>query len=65
MLSHNKREYPFKNIEMKDGKKIFQSIFMFTLSLPIKIYSFYYEKKEFNNDLLRIQSKITKDVYNF
>ena len=47
-----RREYPFENMEMKDRKKIFQSIFMFTLSLPIKIFSFCYEKKDFNGDLL-------------
>ena len=35
-----RREYPFDNMEMKDRKKIFQSIFMFTLLLPIKIFSF-------------------------
>ena len=52
-------------MEMKDRKKIFQSIFMFTLSLPIKIFSFCYEKKDFNGDLLKMQDKITKDVYNF
>ena len=40
-----RREYPFDNMEMKDRKKIFQSIFMFTLSLPINIFSFCYEKK--------------------
>lgn len=60
-----RREYPFDNMEMKDRKKIFQSIFMFTLSLPIKIFSFCYEKKDFNHDLLKMQAKITKDVYNF
>ena len=60
-----RREYPFDNMEMKDRKKIFQSIFMFTLSLPIKIFSFYYEKKDFNGNLLKMQAKITKDVYNF
>ena len=41
-----RREYPFDNMEMKDRKKIFQSIFMFTLSLPINIFSFCYEKKD-------------------
>ena len=60
-----RREYPFDNMEMKDRKKTFQSIFMFTLSLPIKIFSFCYEKKDFNGDLLKMQAKITKDVYNF
>ena len=60
-----RREYPFDNMEMKDRKKIFQSIFMFTLSLPIKFFSFCYEKKDFNSDLLKMQAKITKDVYNF
>ena len=60
-----RREYPFDNMEMKDRKKIFQAIFMFTLSLPIKIFSFCYEKKDFNGDLLKMQAKITKDVYNF
>ena len=60
-----RREYPFDNMKMKDRKKIFQSIFMFTLSLPIKLYSFCYEKKDFNSDLLKMQAKITKDVYNF
>ena len=60
-----RREYPFDNMEMKDRKKIFQSIFMFTLSLPIKFFSFCYEKKNFNSDLLKMQAKITKDVYYF
>ena len=49
-----RREYPFDNMEMKDRKKIFQSIFMFTLSLPIKIFSFCYEKKDFSGDLLKM-----------
>ncbi len=60
-----RREYPFDYMEMKDRKKIFQSIFIFTLSLPIKIFSFCYEKKDFDSDLLKMQAKITKDVYNF
>lgn len=60
-----RREYPFIDIDMKSRKKIFQAIFMFTLSLPIKTTSFCYEKKVFNNNLLKMQAKITKDVYNF
>ena len=40
-----RREYPFDNMEMKDRKKIFQSIFMFTLSLPIKIFHFVMRRK--------------------
>ena len=52
-------------MKMKDRKKIFQSIFIFTLSLPIKIFSFCYEKKDFDSNLLKMQAKITKDVYNF
>lgn len=60
-----RREYPFDYMKMKDRKKIFQAIFIFTLSLPIKIFSFCYEKKDFDSNLLKMQAKITKDVYNF
>lgn len=52
-------------MSMEDRKKIFQSIFMFTLSLPIKIKSFCYEKKQFNDDLYKMHGKISREVYNF
>ena len=55
-----RREYPFDNMEMKDRKKIFQSIFMFTLSLPIKIFSFCYEKKDFNSPFILFNYFICK-----
>lgn len=40
-----RREYPFQNVDIIERKKIFQTIFMFTLGLPIKSNSFCYEKK--------------------
>ena len=60
-----RREYPFDNVDILVRKKIFQSIFIFTLNLPIKIVSFCYKKKDFNSDVLKMQAKITKDVYSF
>ncbi len=60
-----RKEYPFNDMSMEDRKKIFQSIFMFTLSLPIKIKSFCYEKKQFNDDLYKMHGKISREVYNF
>ena len=38
---------------------------MFTLGLPIKIKTFCYFKKDFNEDILKMQAKMTKDLYNF
>lgn len=34
-----RREYPFQNESMEDRKKIFQTVFMFTMGLPIKCKS--------------------------
>ena len=60
-----RREYPFENEPIEDRKKLLQSIFMFTLGLPIKTKSFVYYKKDFNNDILKMQAKMFKDLYNF
>ena len=60
-----RREYPFENDSPEDRKKLLHSIFMFTLSLPIKIKTFYYSKKDFNSDVLKMQAKMSKDLYNF
>ena len=43
-----RRETPFENTTIEDRKRLFQSIFMFTMSLPIKCRSFSYIKKEYN-----------------
>jgi len=60
-----RREYPFQNDTLEERKKLLQSIFMFTYSLPIKIKTFFYNKKEFNNDILKMQARISKDLFNF
>lgn len=60
-----RREYPFQNVDIIERKKIFQTIFMFTLGLPIKSNSFCYEKKEFASDILKMQAKMVKDVFVF
>lgn len=60
-----RREYPFQNVDIIERKKIFQSIFLFTFHLPILTRSFCYNKKEFDNDILKMQARITKDVYGF
>lgn len=38
---------------------------MFTLGVPIKIKTFSYTKKDFNDDILKMQAKMSKDLYNF
>ena len=60
-----RREYPFQNDSLEERKKLIQSIFMFTHSLPIKTKTFCYSKKEFNNDIFKMQAKMSKDLYNF
>ena len=60
-----RREYPFENMDMIERKKIFQNIFIFTLSLPIKTKSFIYDKKIFDRDILKLQTKLTRDIFAF
>lgn len=60
-----RREYPFQNESIEDRKKLFQSIFMFTMGLPIHCRSFSYIKKEFNNDVLKLERKMTREIYDF
>lgn len=60
-----RREYPFQNETPLERKKLFQSIFIFSHSLPIKTKSFSYYKKEFNNDTLKMQARMSKDLYSF
>jgi hypothetical protein len=60
-----RQEYPFEKESIEERKKIFQSIFMFTLSLPIQCQSFCYEKKEFDGSLLGLQGKMARDLHFF
>lgn len=56
---------PIRKYGYDRKKKIFQHIFVFTLSLPIKIKTFIYDKKIFNKDILKLQAKLTRDIYAF
>lgn len=56
-----RKEGPFKQDSPKDRKKLFQSIFVFSSSLPVKWVSFRYRKKEFN-DYLEFQRRIFRDL---
>ena len=60
-----RRETPFENTTIEDRKRLFQSIFMFTMSLPIKCRSFSYIKKEYNNDILKLERKMIRELYDF
>ena len=53
-----RREPPFENTTIEERKRLFQSIFMFTMSLPINCKSFSYIKKEYNNDILKENHKL-------
>ncbi len=60
-----RREYPFENESLEDRKKIFQAVFMFTLGLPIKCKSFIYEKKQFSQDVMKMERRMIRDIYQF
>lgn len=60
-----RREYPFINIDISERKKLFQTFFMFTQSLPVKYKTFTYVKKEFNGNLFKMQGRMNRDIYNF
>lgn len=60
-----RREPPFQNTSIEDRKRLFQSIFMFTMGLPIKCKSFSYVKKEYNNDILKLERKMIRELYSF
>lgn len=45
-------------------KKIFQTVFMFTMGLPIKCKTLIFIKKEFNNDILKLERMI-RELYSF
>ena len=38
---------------------------MFTQLLPINSKTFSYNKKEYNEDLLKLKARMTRDIYNF
>ena len=60
-----RREAAYESICMRIRKKLFQSMFMFTMSLPINCKSFSYVKKEYNNDILKLERNMVNDIYNF
>ena len=60
-----RREYPFKNYSLDERRKIFQSIFMFVRSLPISFKSFSYNKKEYSGDIMKMEAKMSRDIFNF
>ena len=38
---------------------------MFTMGLPIKCKTFTFIKKEFNNDILKLEKRMTRELYSF
>lgn len=54
-----RREYPFQNESIEDRKKI-QTVFMFTMGLPIKYKTLIFIKKEFNNDILKLERRMIR-----
>ena len=60
-----RREKPFDNVSLEERKKLFQSIFMFTQIIPIRVKTFFYNKKEFEGDILKIKARMTRDIYDF
>lgn len=56
-----RKETPFENDEPEDRKKLFQSIFVFASTLPVKWISFMYRKKDFK-DYLALQRRIFRDL---
>lgn len=60
-----RREPPFQDSTIEERKKIFQSIFLFAMSLPIKCKTFQFIKKEYNNDILKFERKMTRELYSF
>ena len=60
-----RREYPFKEDSLEERRKIFQSIFMFVRSIPITFKTFVYNKKDFQNDIMKMEAKMSRDIFIF
>ena len=58
-----RREFPFQNELIETRKKLFQKIFLFTLGLPIQCKTFLYNKKDFNQDIYKMEARISRDLY--
>lgn len=60
-----RREYPFQNDSMEIRKKLFQKIFLFTQNLPIQCKTFTYNKKDFNQDIYKMEARMSRDLYQY
>ena len=60
-----RQEPPFEKKTIAERKKIFQSVCMVTLYLPIHCQSFCYEKKDFRGNFLNLQGKMARDLHFF
>ena len=60
-----RRESPYLNVPITNRKSLFQKIFMFTFSLPITFKSFSYKKKDYAKDILKMEAKMIRDIFNF
>lgn len=56
-----RKEPPFENKDPVDRKKLFQSIFVFSASLPVRWKTFRYEKKLFG-DYSSLQRRMFRDL---
>ena len=60
-----RREFPFQNESMETRKKIFQRIFLFAIGLPIQCKTFVYNKKDFKQDIYKMEARMSRDLYLF
>ncbi len=60
-----RKEPPFHNIDAIERKKYFQKFLIFTIGLPIKSITFAFNKKDFNNDILKMEQKMIREIYSF
>lgn len=57
-----RREQQDKNISLKERQKIFMVFTGFVSSLPIKVKTFIWSKKEFEKDIFKLESRMSRDI---
>ena len=60
-----RREYPFQDLSFQERKRLIQKMFIFMLGLPIKVKIFIFEKKQFEDNKIRMQKQISRSFYDF
>ncbi len=60
-----RREDEYKESTYEERRKIFMIFSGFVSSLPIKTKTFKWHKKEFDNDIYKIESRMARDITSF